>query len=66
MTELSSADPTRPIDWVIPIRPQAVRKACAVYSLPWSELNGFPFNSDYAEACVKPRIRGFACAGGVR
>jgi putative transposase len=23
-------------------------------------------HTDYAEACVKPRIRGFACAGGVR
>jgi hypothetical protein len=24
------------------------------------------FHTDYAEPCVKPRNRGFACAGGVR
>jgi hypothetical protein len=24
------------------------------------------FHSDYAEPCVKPRNRSFACAGGVR
>jgi len=27
---------------------------------------GVIFHSDYAEPCVKPRNRGFACAGGVR
>ena len=36
MTALSSAEPTLPIDWVTPTRPQAARKFFAVYSLPWS------------------------------
>ncbi len=34
MTALSRADPTRPIDWVMPIRPHAAWKVPAVYSLP--------------------------------
>jgi len=29
-------------------------------------IEGVIFHSDYAEPCVKPRSRGFACAGGVR
>jgi hypothetical protein len=33
---LSSADPGRPIDWVMDSRSQAWRNAFAVYSLPWS------------------------------
>jgi hypothetical protein len=35
MPALSSADPARPIDCRIPIRSQAARNRCAVYSLPW-------------------------------
>jgi hypothetical protein len=42
MTALSSADPTRPIDWRMPIRVQAARKLAAVYSLPWSVCNTTP------------------------
>lgn len=36
MTALSSAEPTLPMDWVTPTRPQAAWKFFAVYSLPWS------------------------------
>ena len=36
MTALSRADPTRPIDCLMPSRSQAARKVSAVYSLPWS------------------------------
>jgi transposase InsO family protein len=43
---LSRADPTLPIDWVMPIRAHAARKSAATYSLPWSLLSGFPLNSD--------------------
>jgi hypothetical protein len=34
MTALSSAEPTRPIDWQMPSRSHAARNAAAVYSLP--------------------------------
>jgi transposase InsO family protein len=30
------------------------------------QIGGVIFHTDYAESCVKPRNRGFACAGGVR
>jgi transposase InsO family protein len=30
------------------------------------DITGAIFHSDYAEPCVKPRNRGFACVGGVR
>ena len=33
---LSSAEPTRPIDWLMPSRWHAARKWFAVYSPPWS------------------------------
>ena len=35
MTALSRAEPTLPIDCLMPSRPQAARKVLAVYSLPW-------------------------------
>jgi hypothetical protein len=48
---LSRADPARPIDCVMPIRVQAVRKVRAVYSLPWSVCMMTP-----AIASLPPRI----------
>jgi hypothetical protein len=55
----------RPIDWVTPAPRQAAANSSPVYSPPWSVLSRFPLNTDYAEPCVKPRSRGFACVGGV-
>ena len=66
MTALSSAEPGLPIDWRMPSRPQALRNRAAVYSLPWSLLNRFRFNSDYAEVGVKPRNHGLPCSGRAR
>jgi hypothetical protein len=61
ITALSSADPTRPIDWAMPHRVQAVWKVPAVNSLPWSLLSRIRLNTDYAEVFVKPRNRELAC-----
>jgi hypothetical protein len=44
---LSSADATRPMDWVTPIRSQAARKSPAVYSEPWSALSRIRVSSDH-------------------
>jgi hypothetical protein len=60
MTELSSADPTRPIDWVTPSRPQAARKSPAVYSDPWSLWNTTP-----ATAWGPPRTATVICSAAV-
>ena len=51
MTALSRAEPTLPIDCLMPIRAQAARKLLAVYSLPWSVCMITP-----AIASLPPRI----------
>jgi hypothetical protein len=51
------------MDWQMPSRWQACRNARAVYSLPWSVLNRIRFNTDYAEADVKPENLRMACSG---
>jgi hypothetical protein len=48
---VSSAEPVRPIDWVIPVRRQAWAKHSPVYSPPWSVWNTTP-------ATDPPRIGG--------
>jgi hypothetical protein len=63
---LSQQIPVDPIDLVMPFSAANVVICADAYWVPLSLLNGFPFNTDYAEPCVKPRNRGFACAGGVR
>ena len=63
LTALSSADPVRPIDWVIPAPAHTFVSCPPVNSPPWSELNRIRVSSDYAEPCVMPRIVGIACAG---
>jgi len=44
----------------------AIRQAAALRSRQGHPIDGAIHHSDYAEPCVKPRSRGFACAGGVR
>ena len=65
-TALSRADPGLPMDWLMPSRAQAARKAPAVYSLPASVLNRNRLNSDYAEVGVKPGNHGLPCPGRAR
>jgi hypothetical protein len=57
MTALSSAEPARPIDWVIPTRAQAAWKFLAVYSLPWSMCMITPL-----EASLPPRTATAICS----
>ena len=63
---LSEHTPTLPIDALASAFASASSHSREVNRPPRSELIGFRLNSDYAEVCVKPRNRGFACAGGGR
>jgi transposase InsO family protein len=43
----------------------AIKMAAAVRG-GRAAIDGVIFHTDYAEVCVKPRICGVACSGGVR
>jgi transposase InsO family protein len=38
---------------------------CTAIAIRGGVVAGVVFHTDYAEPCVKPRSRGFACVGGV-
>ena len=44
----------------------ALEMALWIRARDGESVDGLIHHSDYAEPCVKPRNRGFACAGGVR
>lgn len=48
------------------MRTELVGHALRAAAATRASLTGAIFHSDYAEPCVKPRNRSFACAGGVR
>jgi len=43
----------------------ALRRAVTLRDPATGPTDGVIFHADYAEPCVKPRNRGFACVGGV-